>query len=183
MMIRKNIKIVRYFETLFQYLQSMNFICLNQIQKIWSFKMGGVSIAITKGLPYGIFMKHVIYDITEKGHLFQMKKHWKTMKPDCTPLINTGKPLSMEKLSTAFIITLSGIALALVSLLLEIVLKSSITRPSQQNDISKNDQKLRFCLNKLKASNVIARYPELINLIADAENYLEFDRIQSDSMY
>ena len=156
----------------------MNLSYLNQIQKIWSFKMGDVSIGITKGLPYGIFMKHVIYDITEKGHLFQMKKHWKTMKPDCTPLINTGKPLSMEKLSTAFIIILSGIALALVSLLLEIALKLPITRSSQQHDISKNDQKLRICLNELKARNVIARYPELKNLIADTEKYLEFDWIQ-----
>ena len=145
--------------------------------------MGDVSIGITKGLPYGIFMKHVIYDITEKGQLFQMNKHWKTMKPDCTPLINTGKPLSMEKLSTAFIIILSGIALALVSLLLEIALKSYITRSSQQHDISRNDQKLRICLNELKARNVIARYPELINLIADAENYLEFDWMQSNSMH
>ena len=105
------------------------------------------------------------------------------MKPDCTPLINTGKPLSMEKLSTAFIIILSGITLALVSLLLEIALKLPITRSSQQHDISKNDQKLRISLNELKARNVIARYPELINSIADAENYLEFDRIQSNSMH
>ena len=144
--------------------------------------MGDVSIATTKGLPYGIFMKHVMYDITEKGQLFQMKKHWKTTKPDCKPLRDTGKPLSMGKLSTAFFVIMSGIALALVSLLLEIILKLSIATSFQQHN-SKKDIKLRICLNKLKARNVIARYPELINLIGDIENYLGFDQIKSNSIY
>ena len=140
-------------------------------------------MAFTKGLPYGTFMKHLIHDITEKGQLYQMKQKWETEKPDCTPLKNTGKPLTMGKLSTAFVIIMSGIVLALVSLLLEIVFRLFLPTLSQQHHISKNDLKLRICLNELKAGHVKSRYPELITLIADVENYLEFDKIQPSSMY
>ena len=70
--------------------------------------MGGKSIGLTKGLPYFEFMRHVIYDITVRGQLDQMKSKWKIKKPNCAPLKNTGKPLSLKKLSSIFIFIQCG---------------------------------------------------------------------------
>ena len=129
-------------------------------------------------------MKHLIHDITERGQLYQMKQKWQIEKPDCTPsLKNIGNPLTMGKLTTAFIVILGGIVLALVSFLLEIVFKSFVPTIFQQHHISKNDLKLRICLNELKAGHFKSRYPELITLITDVENYLAFDKMQPSSMY
>ena len=40
-----------------------------QIENIWLYRTGDVTIAYTNGLPYGIFMKKVIYDMIQKGQL------------------------------------------------------------------------------------------------------------------
>ena len=139
-------------------------------------------MGLTKGLPYGTFMKHVIYDITEKGQLYQMKKKWENEKPDCIPLKNTGRPLTMQKMSMAFVLIISGIVLALLSLLFEITF-SLYTPKSSLKDFSQNHPKLRICLNQWKARYEKARYPELFSLITNIENYLDFGQIQPSSMY
>ena len=144
--------------------------------------MGSLSIAFTKGLPYGIFMKHLIYDLTEKGQVHKMKKKWEIEKLDCTPLRNTGKPLSMKKMSTAFIFIMSGMVLALLSLFIEVTFSLYVPKSSQK-DVSKNHPKLRICLNEWKAKNKKASNPDLFSLIKDVEDYLDFGKIQPSSMY
>ena len=82
-------------------------------------KLGDSSIALTKGTPYFIFMKQVIFDITEKGQLQLMNNRWAINKPDCTPLRNKGKPLSIQKLFLVFTVCMIGILFTLVTLFVE----------------------------------------------------------------
>ena len=127
-------------------------------------------------------MKHVIYDITEKGQLSQMTKKWENEKPDCMPLKNAGTPLTMQKISMAFILIMSGIVLALLSLLFEITFNLYAPKSSPK-DFSQNHPKLRICLNQWKARYEKARYPELFSLITNIENYLDFGQIQPSSNF
>ena len=144
--------------------------------------MGSLSIAYTKGLPYGIFMKHLIHDLIEKGQLHKIKKKWEIGTLDCSPLRNTGKPLSIKKMYTAFIFIMSGIVLALLSLFIEVTFNLYVPKSSQK-DVMKNHPKLRICLNEWKAKNEKASNPDLFSLIKDVENYLDFGKIQPSSMY
>ena len=62
-------------------------------------------------------------DITENGQLDQIIKKWHVGKPICSsPLIKKGKILSIEKLSSLFIIVSSGIILSLIIMFIENVL-------------------------------------------------------------
>ena len=86
---------------------------------VWETKMGFLSIPITKGLPYGIFMKHVIFEIKENGQLNKLLKKWMVPKPDCRPIYKQGKPLSLEKMISLFIISMIGILIAIIILIIE----------------------------------------------------------------
>ena len=94
-----------------------------QIEEITNYLMGYLTMAMTKGLPYSIFIKQVLKEIMERGQLNQIKNKWAT-KRSCAPLLRTGKPLSFAKLITLFGVVLLGVVLALTVLLLEIFLNS-----------------------------------------------------------
>ena len=81
--------------------------------------MGLKAIPITKGLPYGIFMKQIIFEITENGQLNKLLKKWTVPKPDCSPIHKDGKPLSMEKIVSLFIISIIGTFSAIIILIIE----------------------------------------------------------------
>ena len=78
-----------------------------------------IAIPITKGLPYGIFMKQIIFEIIENGQLDKLRKKWTVPKPDCRPLHKEGKPLSLEKMISLFIISMIGIFIAIIILIIE----------------------------------------------------------------
>ena len=86
---------------------------------VWETKMGFVSIPITKGLPYGIFMKQIIFEMKQNGQLNRLIKKWTVPKPDCRPLHKEGKPLSLEKMISLFIISMIGIFIAIIILIIE----------------------------------------------------------------
>ena len=80
-------------------------------------------IHYTKGLPYGLFMKHAMFDMTQRGQLHRIITKWeKLTQRDCKPLYRKGNPLSIEKLCSLFFIPCFGILLAISSLLVENVL-------------------------------------------------------------
>ena len=85
--------------------------------------MPDFTILYTKGLPYGVFMKHVILDMTQKGQLHRINTKWgKLTQRNCKPLLQKGNPLNIEKLSSLFFIPLFGFLLANLSLLCEYIL-------------------------------------------------------------
>ena len=94
-----------------------------QLEAIWTKKLGSTGIALTKGLPYRIFMKQIIYEIIERGQLHQLLKKWKIPQSQCNSKQSTGKPLSLEKLISAFMIVLFGMICALLLLFIEKLLQ------------------------------------------------------------
>ena len=113
-------------------------------------------------------MKTVLFEITEKGQLDKILRKWQPPKPDCSPLIKTGKPMKFEKLISLFFIILIGIILALIMLLLEyfyVYIKPSISTMSLSTPIQKDDEVilelksiLRECdgsLNSIKCLTLI----------------------------
>ena len=147
-----------------------------QIKKIFSLNMGGKSIGLTKGLPYFEFMRHVIYDITVRGQLDQMKSKWKIKKPNCAPLKNTGKPLSLKKLSSVFIFIQCGFFLAVISFIFEnifhfILPNTSIKCYKQQMAMVK----LKIYIEELKEITIRkqAKYPKLLSLMKDVQKIEE----------
>ena len=86
--------------------------------------MGENTFGMTKGLPYGIFMKRTIQDIIANGELQRIKMKWKTKAQDCKST-KGGKPLSLEKSISLFILIFLGSILALVLFILELIFKLS----------------------------------------------------------
>ena len=100
--------------------------------------MGSTGIALTKGLPYRIFLKQIIYEIIERGQLHQLLKKWKIPQSQCNSKQSTGKPLSLEKLISAFMIVLFGIICALLLLFIEKLLEiyNAKSKQMKHNSIS-----------------------------------------------
>ena len=120
---------------------------------IWETKMALMSIPITKGLPYGIFMKHIIVEMTENGQMNKIVKKWTMPKADCNPIQEEGSSLSLEKLISLFIISMIGIFFAIILLIIEKIFhaykprnhvsvknqRSKIPRPRSCPDLTTSD--------------------------------------------
>jgi hypothetical protein len=72
------------------------------------------SIAFKKGSPYGMFMRNVIHQITEKGQLKRMTSRFmhKVNPLDCKSGLAKGKPLGLKKISFPFFVVLLGFILS-----------------------------------------------------------------------
>ena len=90
-----------------------------QIEEVWKYRMGSFSIPLTKGLPYDIFMRQIIFELTERGQLDQLQKKWKDSQPDCSILHRSGNALGWQKIMTVFVIIIMGILMAFVTLVIE----------------------------------------------------------------
>ena len=111
------------------------------------------SIIITKGLPYGNFMKHIIFQMTENGQMNKILMKWTLPKPDCNPIQDEGSPLSLRKLISLFIISMIGIFIATILLIIEKIFhaykprnhvsvknqRSKIPRPRSCPDLTTSD--------------------------------------------
>ena len=79
----------------------------------------GLSIINYNGMPYSIFMRQVIFDMTERGQLHQIIIKWKIPEQNCVPLIRKGTPISIEKIATLFIGLLFGLLCAFIVFVVE----------------------------------------------------------------
>ena len=125
-----------------------------QIEEAWTYKVGSVAFAVTKGLPYEMFMKNVIREISEKGQLHKLRQQWITSHPYCGELDENATPLSLQKLISLFIICIIGISIALVTLFIEkifIPIQLNVEKP-RHDTIKKeeNKTKLEKFLNDIK---------------------------------
>ena len=107
--------------------------------------MAHSSIPYTKGLPYGIFMKQVVFDMYENGYLSRIKRTWKLReKQNCDAMISKqGRPLSTEKLASLFIIVFFGIISAICIMLMEFV-SAHFQKKSRIDAPPKNDTNINF---------------------------------------
>ena len=116
---------------------------------VWETKMGLLGIPITKGLPYGIFMKHIIFEIMENGQLNKLLKKWAVPKPDCRPLHKEGKPLSLEKMISLFIISMIGMFVGIIIIIIENIFHAY--KPRKHVSIKEaNNMKLQRFFMKLQ---------------------------------
>ena len=100
--------------------------------------MGDIGFPISQGSPYKIFLEQAIKDITETGKLERMEKKWIQPKPDCSPVLLTGKVLDFEKLAGPFMVFIFGLIVALLVMVGEnLVGKPKISHHSPK-------KKLRF---------------------------------------
>ena len=117
--------------------------------------MGLFSIPMTKGLPYEIFMRHLIFEMTEKGQLSQILKKWENPKLDCGAIHKRGNPLSWQKLITLFIIVIIGISFAFATLCIEKMYHKFIfvNSPAYCLTVKKaNKIRLQNIFNKMKSN-------------------------------
>ena len=130
--------------------------------------MGKYSIAFTKGLPYGPFLKQAIFDLTEKGQLHRIKNKWKIYQPDCAPLRNSGISLSFKKLSSLFILIISGFILAVFCFLIENIFCFWMQKTPQKQD----EIKIRRIIEELREIAVRrkSQCPKLLSLLEHMEN-------------
>ena len=57
---------------------------------------------MTQGLPYEIFMRQLVFEMTERGQLNQVLKKWEEAKPDCAPILRSGSPFKLAKIDHCF---------------------------------------------------------------------------------
>ena len=100
--------------------------------------MGDIGFPISQGSPYKIFLEQAIKDITETGKLERMEKKWIQPKPDCSPVLVTGKVLDFEKLAGPFMVFIFGLVVALIIMVGEKV----VGKPKISNHPTK--KKLHF---------------------------------------
>ena len=129
--------------------------------------MGLEGIAITKGLPYKIFMNQIIFQMRETGQLNQLLKKWNIPEPNCNPLHTEAKPLSFEKMISLFIISIIGILLGLIILITEKIIHAS--KPIQEIAIKES--------NKVKLQKLFLELQKTLN---DGEVFLESTMMELD---
>jgi hypothetical protein len=80
------------------------------------------SFAIQKGSPYGLFMRNVIYRMTENGQINWMSSRFRQkVKPhDCKTGLAKGNTLGLKKLSFPFVVALFGLLLSGLTCMCEI---------------------------------------------------------------
>ena len=111
---------------------------------VWKTKIGLISIPITKGLPYGIFMKQIIFEIAEYGQLNKLLKKWAIPKPDCGPIHKEGTPISVEKIISLLIISMIGIFIAINILIIEKIFHAYKSRDHVSNSAFFKNQKSKI---------------------------------------
>jgi hypothetical protein len=77
------------------------------------------SIAIAKGSPYGLFMRNVILQMTEKGQLNWMNLRFKLKPHDCSSGLAKGNPLALNKISFSCFVAMFGFLLSGLTCLCE----------------------------------------------------------------
>ena len=139
-------------------------------------KSGYLGMPITKGLPYGYFMKQIIFEIIEDGRLDQLQNKWKALPPNCDTSQN-GKSLGLEKLISTFIITLIGIINAIIILFVEKIFYACAERKSHVSIEKANEKKLEVFFKKflsnLKKDEIFLKSPNITmnSLIMEMKNH------------
>lgn len=107
-----------------------------QIEEIYRYKLGDIGFPISQGSPYKIFLEQAIKDITETGKLERMEKKWIQPKPDCSPVLVTGKVLDFEKLAGPFMVFIFGLIVSLFVMVGEkVVGKPKISHHQTKNKL------------------------------------------------
>ena len=92
-------------------------------------------------------MNNAILKMYENGQLYNIKKKWEVLQPQCAPLLRRGNPLSFSKLISLFAIIGIGVLIAFLVMAYECFAKP-------QREVIKHDQDLDVELFKAIFSEV-----------------------------
>ena len=81
--------------------------------------MGDIGFPISQGSPYRVFLEQAIKDITERGKLERLQKKWMKPKPDCSPVLVSGKALDFKKMAGPFMVFLFGLVISIFVMVVE----------------------------------------------------------------
>ena len=142
---------------------------------VWKNKMVLMGIPITKELAYGIFMKQIIFEIKENGQLNRLIKKWTVPKPDCRPLHKEGKPLSLEKIISLFIISMIGIFIAIIIIIIEKIFHAHKPRKHVSIKEANNMNLQRFFMKLQKKLNDEVFFLEspITKLLKEMQNHID----------
>ena len=101
---------------------------------------GVETMILSKGSPIKMFLKHAIKTFKERGQLDLIKRKWELANQNCDK--TSRSPLGIRKLSTLFIIVLTGFSLAFITFLLETwyeKYQQKVQEKSQKSDIMDNE--------------------------------------------
>ena len=101
-------------------------------------------MGLAQGSPYKVFMNNIIKKMYENGEMDKIFKKWKISKPDCSPVLRSGKSVRLEKLAPLFMIVGFGVILAVILVFLEIII--SCIKPKKETEPKFNSELLRFKL-------------------------------------
>ena len=134
---------------------------------------------IQKSSPYEPFIKQVILDIYAKGILNKIQQKWSIKEPYCEEA--EIKPISFQKVVTCFLLTLCGIALSMITLMVEKIfqwkrkrqLVNSTPLISQEEKIQREEIRKCFLrINQLRETFPDQPVDEMIREIG-ANNFLD----------
>ena len=110
-------------------------------------------MGLSQGSPYKVFMNNIIKKMYENGEMDKIFKKWKIDKPDCSPVLRSGRSVRLEKLAPLFMIVGFGVILAIILVFLEII--TSCIKPKKVTEASFNKKLLRFKLIIAEAHKAI----------------------------
>jgi hypothetical protein len=112
------------------------------------------SIAIRKKSPYQVFMRNVIFQITEKGQLdWIISKFLSHAKPqDCKTGLAKGNPLGLKKISFPFFVAFIGLLLSVLTGLLEKLFWKPTLTVEHQTQINHSKDVLLSAIQHLRSS-------------------------------
>ena len=92
---------------------------------------------VSTGLPIRTFLNKAIANIKERGQLKKILKKWELQNHNCA-LSDEDNPLGIKKLSTLFIVIVSGFVFGLITLMVETLTKKIKDSKKIEDKLHKN---------------------------------------------
>ena len=110
-------------------------------------------------------MKKVINDINQNGQLHRIKIKWQPTIRDCSPSVEKGKALSIEKLVSLFIVPCFGFSLAIIIFILELWWYNYLNK-------SRDCMLDQIQINKKREELILERVNAVLKEMGEYNNYV-----------
>ena len=147
-----------------------------QIERVWRRSAGLKSVALRQGSPYRIFMNNIIKKMTENGEINRIFREWQISKPDCSPVLRSGKSVKLTKLAPLFMLVGLGVCLGVIVMFLEIIIyhlkpKKLVPVPAKANELLRFKLILAEAQKALHSNNKPCNY--LLEMVEDSAKKLK----------
>ena len=126
--------------------------------------MGHETMIVSKGLPIKKFLNKALGSIAHAGHYDKFMKKWNFKNQDCSVVSTNINPLGIKKLSTLFIMIVTGFAFGLIIFLVEILTNGCFHKDTNNIDddeldaLSTDEIKTMFNNFRTKNSSLVRHY-------------------------